>query len=288
MVRAAAASAAALLLVLAGLAPVGGLQWAAPVARMRLSRRHMCTDKEFKPLERKPGDVKQDADPSWRTADVGKIVPVPKDRVFAQRPELITFNAFNTLIQPSQSIGKWYREALNEVCDMTIRLPRPAHFTEAFNAAYAEVSKAHPCFGSTTGLTSKQWWYEVVSKTYKTTKDLNQIEPDELEKLLPAVFSMLYVDVFGTKEGWAVKEDVVYTLQKLAEWRDQGAGPKIGIVSNFDDRLPKIMDGVFDRPDIVLIRLLTLTPTLSTNQRLPQPPTPTRQNWVSRKASTLS
>ena len=143
-----------------------------------MSRR--CVDKELIPLERKPGIARSDKDPSWRSPEMGKIVPVPKDRVFANRPELITFNVHNTLIQPSQSIGKWYREALNSVCDMSIRLPRPAHFTQAFNQAYAEASKSRPCFGATSGMTSKQWWFEVVRKTYQTTKDLNQIEPDEL------------------------------------------------------------------------------------------------------------
>lgn len=207
------------------------------------STRRQCVDKVLIPIEKIGGYGRTDADNSWQTPNIGKIIPIPKDRVFSQRPELITFDAHNTLIQPSQSIGKWYREALNTVCDMTIRLPRPAHFTTAFRAAFKEMGNSHPCFGSTTGMTSKQWWFEVVKKTYQTTKDLNQIEPDELEKLLPAVFDMLYNDVFGSKEGWVVKEDVVYTLQKLVEWREQGAGPKIGVVSNFDDRLPKILEG---------------------------------------------
>ena len=92
-------------------------------------------------------------------------------------------------------------------------------------------------------MTSRQWWYEVVKRTYLTTQDLNQIDPEEMEKLLPAVFEMLYTEIFGTKEGWVLKEDVVYLLQKLQQWRDQGAGPKLGIVSNSDDRLLCILRG---------------------------------------------
>lgn len=218
---------------------VGGVR----PAWLRSQTRRRCVEKTVTPIERKGGDERQDSDSSWRTKDRGKVVPIPKDRVFTQRPELITFDAFNTLIQPSQSIGKWYREALNTVCEMTIRLPRPAHFTQAFEASFEEMSKTHSCFGATTELTSKQWWFEVVRKTYATTKDLTQIEPEEMEKLLPAVFEMLYTEVFGSKEGWVVKEDVTYVLQKLVNWRDQGAGPKIGIVSNFDDRLPTILEG---------------------------------------------
>jgi len=82
----------------------------------------------------------------------------------------------------------------------------------------------------------------VVKNTYATTKDLDsQLDAEELASVLPAVFEMLYVEVFSTRQGWTLKEDVAYTLTKLVEWRDQGAGPKIGVVSNFDDRLVAIL-----------------------------------------------
>ena len=38
----------------------------------------------------------------------------------------------DTLIRPTQGIGKWYREAVNTVCDMTVRLPRPIFFGDSF------------------------------------------------------------------------------------------------------------------------------------------------------------
>jgi hypothetical protein len=82
-------------------------------------------------------DVREDSDSSWRTPSTN-IIPVKREK-FNVRPELITFDAFNTLIEPSQSVGRWYREALNRVCDMRIRLPRPALFTAAFQKAYADM-----------------------------------------------------------------------------------------------------------------------------------------------------
>jgi hypothetical protein len=66
------------------------------------------------------------------------IVPVRRE-MFSVRPKLITFDAMNTLIQPSQSIGRWYREALNIACDMRIRLPQPVYFADAFKKAYSEM-----------------------------------------------------------------------------------------------------------------------------------------------------
>lgn len=124
---------------------------------------------------------------------------------------------------------------------MRARLPRPALFTAAFNKSYADMCKAHPFFGAKSGMTSRQWWFEVVKKTYSLTENLNAIEPAEMEGLLPTVFEMLYQEVFSTKVGWSLKEDALYTLNKLRDWRDLGAGPKIGVISDFDDRLPTIL-----------------------------------------------
>ena len=203
-----------------------------------------CVGTELTPLPRPDASgTRSDRDNSWRTPP-STVVPVKRDK-FSTRPELITFDAYNTLIEPSQSMGRWYREALNTACDMTIRLPRPALFTAAFNKAYNDMSVTHPCFGtlSNGAMTSKQWWYEVVLNTYKGTQDLTTIEADELEKLMPVVFPMLYDEIFNTAKGWLVKEDVVYTLTKLKEWRDQGSGPKIGVISNSDNRLKNVLAG---------------------------------------------
>jgi hypothetical protein len=91
-------------------------------------------DDEF----RQDGGKHLDTDYSWHTAKGSTVVPINREK-FTIKPELITFDACNTLIEPSQSIGRWYREALNNACDMAIRLPRPILFTNAFNKAYAEM-----------------------------------------------------------------------------------------------------------------------------------------------------
>ena len=53
---------------------------------------------------------------------------------------------------------------------------------------------------------------------------------------MPQLFEMIYTEVFSTSEGWLVKENAVYLLDKLKEWKEIGNGPKIGAISNFDDR----------------------------------------------------
>ena len=172
------------------------------------------------------------------------ILPVELDIKTLKRPELITFDAMNTLIEPSQSVGRWYREALNDACDMRIRLPRPALFTAAFNKAFRDMSKSHPCFGQTPasqGMTSKQWWHAVIRNTLINTENNSLLSTEEIDSLMPQIFDTLYTDVFSTSKGWVVKENVVYTLQKLREWRDIGNGPKIGVISNFDERLEGVL-----------------------------------------------
>lgn len=103
-------------------------------------------------------------------------------------------------------------------------------------------------------MTTEAWWFEVISQTYKCTKDLTDILPEEMDQLLPALSRRLYRDIFGSSEGWQLKEDTEYTLGKLKEWRDFGAGPRIGVVSNFDDRLVDILKelNIFDTFDFVL------------------------------------
>lgn len=82
--------------------------------------------------------TEEDIDLTWRSIINPDIVPVHREP-FTVRPQLITFDAMDTLIEPSQSIGRWYREALNIACDMRIRLPRPALFADAFKKAYSEM-----------------------------------------------------------------------------------------------------------------------------------------------------
>lgn len=210
-----------------------------------------CTDFNLVPIDKK--GIKGDSDTTWqKRPGAEKIVNI--DHTPFTRPDLITFDAYNTLIMPSQGVGKWYREALNTVCDMKVRLPRPVFFAESFKKQYAKMDEAHPCFGATTGLTPEEWWYQVIKDTYLNTTYLSVISPDELEELMPDIFDLLYSEIFSTEKGWDVKEDVEYTLNKLKEWRDLGSGPKIGVVSNFDERLPRILDslGIKDYFDVIM------------------------------------
>jgi REG-2-like HAD superfamily hydrolase len=102
-------------------------------------------------------------------------------------------------------------------------------------------------------MTCSDWWFKVVEQTYSTT-ELMTLGPSELQSAMTQASNLLYHDIFSTLQGWTVKEDVHYTLSKLREWRDQGSGPRIGVISNFDDRLVAILKelGLLEYFDFVL------------------------------------
>jgi hypothetical protein len=93
-----------------------------------------CVGTELTPIKKEDVPFPKDTDNSWKSSVNANIVAVRREP-FSNRPELITFD-YSTLIEPSQSIGRWYREALNLACDMKVRLPRPALFTAAFKQAF--------------------------------------------------------------------------------------------------------------------------------------------------------
>ena len=99
----------------------------------------MCIDRIVNPDFNRlaQSDNKIDSDTSWQTPST-TIFPIDSKPIVV-KPALITFDAIETLIEPSQSVGRWYREALNMACDMRIRLPRPALFTAAYDLAYSEM-----------------------------------------------------------------------------------------------------------------------------------------------------
>ena len=102
-----------------------------------ISKRY-CVGTGVSPLPQPEGQYRTDADTSWQTIEKEEIIPISVEK-FSVRPQIITFDAYNTLFQPSQSIGRWYREVLNDACDMRIRLPRPALFNHAFKSIYSSM-----------------------------------------------------------------------------------------------------------------------------------------------------
>lgn len=82
-----------------------------------------------------------------------------------------------------------------------------------------------------------------MEQTYLRTQHNTELEPEEFAEVMPRVFALLHDDIFGTQKGWLVKEGAEYTLSMLKKWRDVGAGPLVGVVSNGDERLHTVLRG---------------------------------------------
>ena len=113
---------------------VYGLQYYVNKQLLSCTKRQ-CIGKELEPVFKE--GLREDSDTSWMTPK-SSIVPVKIDKTALHRPELVTFG-FGTLIERSQSTGRWLREALNQASTMTLRLPKPGHFTVAFDKAYEQM-----------------------------------------------------------------------------------------------------------------------------------------------------
>lgn len=148
----------------------------------------------------------------------------------------------------------FYREVLFEATEYNARLPRPDVFSDSFSKAFKEMNEKYPCYGCGTGMSSKQWWYEVVKNTYDGV-DINEpgLREEMDEWLLDEVFEALYADVFVTEEAWELRQGALEALSHLVQWRREG-GPAIAIMSNFDERLHAILKNldIYDAFDFVL------------------------------------
>jgi HAD superfamily hydrolase (TIGR01549 family) len=50
--------------------------------------------------------------------------------------------------------------------------------------------------------------------------------------------------VFTGTAGWELKRDAEFVLETLKWWQDEAGGPKLGVISNFDERLPTLLDAL--------------------------------------------
>ena len=100
----------------------------------------MCIDKVVVPITVSPSSNKVpfDSDTFWHTKG-NNAIPFCTEGKFATRPKLVTFSANNTLFMPTENVGKFFRQYLNDASDMTLRLPRPAIFTTAYTKAFEEM-----------------------------------------------------------------------------------------------------------------------------------------------------
>jgi len=165
--------------------------------------------------------------------------------LFTSSPTLVTLDCTGTILQLTTDVGMFYRETLFKKTEYNARLPRPSVFSESFFNAYKKQESESPCFGCGSNMSSEDWWRTVVKNTYLGVKQID-FEPglrEELEEGLgEECFLELYNEVFAGEEGWELKPGALEALEAIKDWQSSEGGPKmVGAISNFDERLHKIL-----------------------------------------------
>lgn len=148
------------------------------------------------------------------------------DKKMPTDPDVIFFDAADTLIYLPKSVGEHYRE-------VSLRFgvaPDASALDRAFRAAW----KAAPERTTTDGPRpedDKGWWRGLVGSVFEAV-----LTPAELEQFdLHAYFEEVYAH-FAEPGVWAAYADVHDSLSLLREERY-----RLGVISNFDGRLRKVL-----------------------------------------------
>jgi len=143
-----------------------------------------------------------------------------------RRPEGLLLDAMGTLIGLRRSVGSTYAAFAAEH-GLSVE-------ADAINAAFPRLFRAAPPLafpgmkGAELLAAEQRWWVELIAATLQACGH-NDALPGGLG---PALF-----EHFATASPWQVYDDVVDHLRR---WR--GAGLKLAVVSNFDQRLHRLLE----------------------------------------------
>jgi putative hydrolase of the HAD superfamily len=132
--------------------------------------------------------------------------------------EIVFFDAGGTLLRPEPSVGDAYARAGRRY---GIDAP-PDRIEASFRVAFAE-RKRHSI------PQEREWWREVVADTFAPFG-----RPSDAD----ALFDDL-CEHFARAEAWRLFPGALETVRTLRE-----RGYRTGLISNWDDRLPCVLDGL--------------------------------------------
>ncbi|KAI1308632.1 Rhythmically expressed protein [Halotydeus destructor] len=149
------------------------------------------------------------------------------------RTKLITFDGNGVLFKLRNTVGYLYAQVANDYgCKLS--KDHEQRLTNAFKSQWSVLNAEHPNFGSTTGLTSQRWWSLMVSRVFR---EAGVDESLVAEKRLDIIAAHLYKQ-FSTSMCWEVKNNSNEVLRTI---RTKYPDIKIGVISNTDERLDKIL-----------------------------------------------
>ncbi len=140
------------------------------------------------------------------------------------------FDAAGTLIELCEPVGETYARIAREHAVDVAPDALGAAFRRAFRTAPAMVFPGTP--DAAIAGREKDWWREVVSNTFRAA------DPVQVFRDFDGFFDRLF-DAMGAPQAWREVPGARSLLSRLRAMRWSTA-----IVSNFDRRLPSILDGL--------------------------------------------
>lgn len=140
---------------------------------------------------------------------------------------LLTWDMKDTLIKLRRPVGEEYASKAR-AHGLVVEA---AALEQAFRQAYKAQNHSFPNYGQSSGLSSRQWWMDVVLHTFRLAgvPDAQAITP---------IAEHLYED-FSSPSTWQVLEGAETTLKGCRK-----RGLRLAAISNFDRRLEDILVGL--------------------------------------------
>ncbi|NXY91594.1 HDHD3 protein, partial [Alcedo cyanopectus] len=140
------------------------------------------------------------------------------------RLRLLTWDVKDTLLRLRRPVGQSYAA---EARAHGVRV-QPELLCRAFREVYGAQSRRFPNYGLAQGLGSRRWWLQVVEETFR----LSGVSD---ERVLTAIAERLYRD-YCSAGTWELLPGAAETLRRCRQ-----RGFRMGVVSNFDNRLESIL-----------------------------------------------
>ncbi|XP_073414404.1 haloacid dehalogenase-like hydrolase domain-containing protein 3 [Dendrobates tinctorius] len=138
--------------------------------------------------------------------------------------KLLTWDVKDTLLRMRLPVGQQYQaEARSRGLQVD-----SATLESSFRQVYGNQCRLFPNYGRSQGMTSHQWWLDVVSQTFRFAGVQD-------EKFLRPLSEKLFQD-FSTAKYWEVLPGAREALIGCSE-----LGLKMAVISNFDRRLDDIL-----------------------------------------------
>ncbi|XP_017045993.1 rhythmically expressed gene 2 protein [Drosophila ficusphila] len=146
-----------------------------------------------------------------------------------KRFRLVTFDVTDTLLHLQDPLQQYHQTAEQLGVTGVDRRKLEQCFRQQFKA----MSQEHPNFGRfSPAMDWQQWWLHLVNRTFCCVDQ--GLPPEKLERI-----GHRLVALFRTSACWSNVDGAQELVQCVRD-----AGKSVGIISNFDPSLPKVLDSM--------------------------------------------